>query len=112
MNIKSNHKVSEQVLLGEVQLLLAEKRTYFAILRTGLAIIAVPLTIIAFLTATAGFHKIFEYFWLGGVVIVILLAISGGGVYLSYKAVKKIKRIDDYVRTVEKMNKRIDEIVV
>jgi|SRR3989344_1952697 len=105
-------KISEQLLLSELQVLLAEKRTYFAILRTGLAILTVPFTFMVFLIATASYHRIFEHVWLGASVITVVLGISASGAYLSYRASAKITKLNAHIRAAEKANKRIDDIMV
>ena len=103
---------SEQLLLSEIQVLLAEKRTYYAILRTGLGIIVAPLTVIVFLIATAEFHKLFSYFWVGAVLIIGLLAMSVFGVVLFFYAQRKLNQLEKLIRTIENKNHRVDEIVV
>ncbi len=102
----------EQVLLSEIQVLLVEKRTYYAILRTGLGIITVPLTVIVFLVATTEYHKLFAYFWVGFVLIAIMLLMSLSGVTLFFHSRNKLRLIQKLVREIESKNKRVDEIVI
>lgn len=104
--------LSEQLLLSEIQVLLSEKRTYYAILRTGLGIITVPLTVIIFLSATAQYHKLFSYVWIGAVLIICLLAMSLFGVALFFYAQRKLRRLQKLIRIIENKNQRVDEIVV
>jgi uncharacterized membrane protein YidH (DUF202 family) len=110
--MQKRYKTSESLLLNELQVLLSEKRTYFSILRTGLAIVTVPFTVIIFLVATATYHHLFENTWFGAALIAILLGISVAGTYISYQASLKIGKLNNYIRTAEKHNKRIDEIIV
>lgn len=102
----------EQLLLSELQVLLAEKRTYFAVLRTGLAIVTVPFTLILFLIATASYHGIFEHPWFGTAAVVVLLGISTAGAFLFFQSSRKIQKLNEHIRAVERTNKRIDDIIV
>lgn len=108
----ADEKKSEMLLLGEIQVLLAEKVTYYTIIRAGLTIITVPLTIIVFLLATTEYHGLFDRFWLSFVVVVGLLSMSASGIFLTLKARKKIKKIDQFVESIEEDNKRIADLIV
>lgn len=108
----SHHKAPEQLLLAEIQVLLAEKRTYLAVQRTGFGIIALPFTIILFLVATAGYHQIFSFVWLAVIILAALVSISASGLRLFYQARRKIRRIDHMIRSIERDDKRIAEIVI
>jgi hypothetical protein len=105
-------EIPEQLLLGEVQVLLAEKRTYLSFLRTGSAVMTVPPTIVLFLIATASYHGIFNFFWLGVVVVSVLIGVSFGGLFISYQSYAKIRKINTIIGDIEKTNARVDQIVV
>ena len=102
----------EQLLLAEIQVLLAEKRTYFALLRTSIAIATVPFSAIVFLVATAEYHNIFNYPWISSVIVVLLLLVSANGLKLNFQSRSKINQIEKLIKTIEKENKRIAEIIV
>ncbi len=103
---------SEQILLSEIQVLLAEKRTIFAIFRTGMAVMTVPLTVILFLAATSEYHGLFSYLWLAIVIVGGLISVSFGGIVIIYNTQKKLHRINHMIVEIEKLDKRIDEIIV
>ncbi len=102
----------EQLLINEVQLLLAEKRTYFSVLRTGIAVSTLPLSIIAFLLATLRYHHLFDHSLTMFPLLGTLCRISLIGMYTSYQANSKLKRIDTLIETIKKENKRLAEIII
>lgn len=102
----------EQLLINEVQLLLAEQRTYYAMLRTGIAVFTLPLTILGFLVVTRDSHGVFNNIWLAASVILLLIAISFLGIWLSKRSESKIKHIHKLINRIRQENKRLAELIL
>lgn len=101
----------ESLIINEVQLLLAEKRTSLATMRTGIAVFAIPLSVLSVLIATSKYYDILDVIHLA----IPVFAISAGliilGVYLTHRAVTKIRRYDSLIHEIKQQNSRVDRIV-
>src|SRR3989344_4700208 len=97
----------EQLLLQKIQVILAEKRTYFSIVRAGLAVITFPPTIIVFIVATREYHHVLNYFWISIVLASALVSVSLSGFFITVQSFKKIKKLNDLTRRIERENKHI-----
>jgi uncharacterized membrane protein YidH (DUF202 family) len=102
---------SERVAINEAQLLLAEKRTSLAVMRTGITVFALPLSVLSVLVATSRYYDFKHALPL----ILPLLALCGGlvvlGIYLTHRAIGKIRRYDRQIQELKKKSKAIAEFV-
>ena len=109
---KKNRKPSEYILLNEFELLLAEINTYFSLFRTGIAVTTLPLTVAIFLIATESYHRAFENNLYLLLIILVLASVTASGIFMTFFASRKIKRIDRAILKIEKENKRVKNIIV
>jgi hypothetical protein len=58
--MKNDKKISDSIVINEVQLLLAEKRTSLSVMRTGITVLALPLSVLSVLIATSKYYDIFH----------------------------------------------------
>lgn len=105
-------RLSEKVILNEIQLLLSEKRTYLSVLRTGLTLFTVPLTVIAVMAATSSYHRIFNTFVTGFLTTATLLFISLVGLVIFFRAEARIKRVEKMVQEKGGENARVTELLI
>ncbi len=101
----------EGLIINEVQLLLAEKRTSLAAMRTGIAVFALPLSVLSVLIATSKYWKLDDVAHLAIPVFAICAGLVTLGIYLTHRAVVKIRRYDDLIHEIKQQNRRVDRIV-
>ena len=95
------------VRIAEVQLLLAEKRTSLAILRAGMGIFLLPLSLFTALIATSKFYEVGEVLALIITVVGVSIALMGLGVWLIWRSIRRIRRID---HKIAELKQRSDEL--
>jgi uncharacterized membrane protein YidH (DUF202 family) len=95
------------VRIAEVQLLLAEKRTSLAILRAGMGIFLLPLSLFTALIATSNFYEVGEVLALIVTVVAVSIALMGLGVWLIWRSLRRIRRID---HKIAELKQRSDEL--
>ena len=101
----------DSVTFNEVQLLLAEKRTSLATLRTGIAIFAFPLSVLSVLIATSKAYRLAEVIqWLIPLLI-LCAALTGFGIYLIGRAMRRIRRYDHLLDAMKSQNPRLAELL-
>jgi len=102
---------SESILINEVQLLLAEKRTSLSVLRTGITVFALPLSVLGVLVATSEFYNPMNALPM----IIPLLVLCTGliilGIYLTHRAVGKIRKYDRTILELKKRHSALAEFV-
>ncbi len=101
----------ESLIINEVQLLLAEKRTSLASMRTGIAVFALPLSVMSVLIATSKYYDILDVIHLAIPVFALCAGLVILGIYLTHRAVSKIRRYDDLIHEIKQQNRRVDRIV-
>jgi Na+/melibiose symporter-like transporter len=94
-------------MINEAQLVLAEKRTSLAALRTGLALLGLPLAIVSFLIAMSEHYQIARVWGYLLPVMVVCTALGVLGVYMCWRAVKRIHRADDHLADLKNMSPEV-----
>lgn len=92
----------DRFLFDEIQLILAEKRTSLSILRTGIAIFALPLSVLSVLVATSRFYDPAQVMTLLMTLLILNLALTVLGVYLIFRALKRIHHYDFMIREIKR----------
>ncbi|MEW6072144.1 MAG: hypothetical protein AB1726_06040 [Planctomycetota bacterium] len=108
--METNEKEPETLLIAEIQLLLAEKRTSLATLRTGIAVFALPLSVLSVLVATSGHYELGDVVYLIGPLFALCAGLVVLGVYLTHRAVRKIRRFDETMDRLRRQHPRIAAI--
>ena len=106
---QSTHNVA--IAINDIQLLLAEKRTFLALIRTGMAVLALPLSLLSLLIATSKFYAVVE---VRSVLIplgILLLCLTGLGMYLVGHALRRMHHSDALIRTIKSKYGEISEYV-
>jgi hypothetical protein len=102
----------DSVILNEIQLLLSEKRTSLSTLRTGISIFAFPLSVLSVLIATSRSYDVKDVVHLLVPLILLNLALTGLGIYLTVHAVQRIhhynRLIDEFKRRYGRLAKLLD----
>lgn len=102
---------SEGVLINEVQLLLAEKRTSLAVLRTGITVFALPLSVLSVLVATSKYYDVGQALALFAPLLVICGGLIVLAVFLTHRAVRRIRRYDRGIQKLKKKHSVLAEFV-
>jgi len=101
----------DTMTFNEVQLLLAEKRTSLSAMRTGIAIFAFPLSVLSVLIATSRSYRVEDVIqWLVPLVL-INLGLIVLGVYLVFRAIKRIHHYDRLLDALKRKNARLAELL-
>jgi len=93
-----NRPKGEGILINEVQLLLAEKRTSLAVMRTGITVFALPLSVLSVLVATSKYYDLKTALPLILPLLVLCVGLVVLGIYLTHRAVKKIRKYDQIIQ--------------
>jgi uncharacterized membrane protein YidH (DUF202 family) len=108
----SAHGSDQPLLIAEAQLLLAEKRTSLAAVRTAIALFALPLTVLSALIATSRLYDPVRVLHL----LVPVLAMCGLllvlAVYMTARAVRRIRRCDAMLERLRAENPRLDKMLM
>ena len=96
--------------IAEVQLLLAEKRTALAILRAGMGIFLLPLSLFTALIATSKFYDVGEVFLLIAVVVGVSIALMVLGVWLIWRSIRRIRRIDHKIAEIKQKSAELKHL--
>jgi hypothetical protein len=104
-------EVPESILINEVQLLLAEKRTSLSVMRTGITVFALPLSVLSVLVATSKHYDLDQVLPLFIPLLVICAGLIVLGVYLTHRAVLKIRRYERNIQDLKKKHSVLAEFV-
>jgi uncharacterized membrane protein YidH (DUF202 family) len=101
----------EGVLINEVQLLLAEKRTSLSVLRTGITIFALPLSVLSVLVATSKHYDVTRVLALMVPLLVLCLGLVALAIFLTHRAVTRIRRYDRAIQELKRKHSVLAEFV-
>lgn len=96
--------------IAEVQLLLAEKRTALSLLRAGMGIFLLPLSLFTVLIATSRAYDASEQIALIAVVVGVSVALMGLGVWLIWRSVRRIRRIDHKIGQIKQKSTELKHL--
>jgi uncharacterized membrane protein YidH (DUF202 family) len=99
----------DHFLFDEIQLILAEKRTSLSTLRTGIAIFALPLSVLSVLIATSRYYDPYQVMSLLVTLLVLNLGLIVLGVYLIFRALKRIHHYDFLIREIKRKHSVLSE---
>ncbi|MBU0755992.1 MAG: hypothetical protein KJ645_12685 [Planctomycetes bacterium] len=99
----------ESLIIGEAQLILAEKRTSLAAMRTGIAVFALPLSVLSVLIATSKYYDIEDVTLLFYPLLGLCAGLVVLGVYLTHRAVRKIRHYDDLLHALKKESSKLSK---
>ena len=101
----------EGIVINEVQLLLAEKRTSLATMRTGIAVLVLPLSVLSFLITFSKHYELLEVMPFLGPLLALCLGLACLGVYLVYRSLKHLHRIDQHILDLKKVNRQVGQLL-
>lgn len=104
-------RVSDAIIINEVQLLLAEKRTSLAAMRTGIAVFALPLTVMSVLIATSKYYDIIHVMHLLVPVLILCAALVLLGSYLIIRSVIRLHHHDRLISVLKRKHSKIAEFI-
>jgi len=109
--MKNDKKISDSIVINEVQLLLAEKRTSLSVMRTGITVLVLPLSVLSVLIATSKYYDIFHVMnmliplMIMNVILIIL------GSFLVVRSLLKIHHHDSLIQKLKKKYSTISEFI-
>jgi hypothetical protein len=106
-----NQPEIDNLVLNEVQLILSEKRTALSLMRTGIAVFALPLSVLSVLIATSRYYAFMHVLHFMIPVLVLCAGLIALGTYLVFRAVTRIRHLDQLLFRIKAQYQSLAEIV-
>jgi len=109
--MKNDKKISDSIVINEVQLLLAEKRTSLSVMRTGITVLALPLSVLSVLIATSKYYDIFNVMNMLIPLMIINAILIILGSFLVVRSFLRIHHHDSLIQKLKKKHSTISEFI-
>ena len=109
--MKNDKKISDSIVINEVQLLLAEKRTSLSVMRTGITVLVLPLSVLSVLIATSKYYDIFHVMNMLIPLMIMNAILIILGSFLVVRSLLKIHHHDSLIQKLKKKHSTISEFI-
>lgn len=109
--LNDDTKMTDSIVISEVQLILAEKRTSLAVMRTGIAVMVLPLSVMSVLIATSKYYDISHVLNFLVPLLVINLILIIFGAYLIIHSIIQMRHYDRFIKKLKQSHSNIRDVI-